>query len=93
MIKKDDVEHMAELARIDLDEKEMESLRDDLSGIIDYIDRLKELDVSEVLPSDDPTLLKNVTRDDVESGCEEREELIDDFTEKEKGYLKVRQIL
>ena len=93
MIKKDDVERMAELARIDLDEGEKGSLKEDLSGIIDYIDRLKKLDISGVLPSDDLTMLKNVTRDDIESDCDERKELVDDFTEKEGEYLKVRQIL
>jgi len=93
MIKKDDVEYMANLARIDLDEEEKESLQKDLSDIIGYIDRLKELDISDVLSSDHSIMIENVTREDIKVDCDERRELIDNFTEEDEDYLKVRQIL
>ena len=92
MIKKDDVEYMANLARIDLNEEEKESLQKDLSDIIGYIDRLKELDISDVLSLDHSIMVENVTREDIKVDCDEREKLIDDFTEKDENYLKVRQI-
>jgi len=93
MIKKDDVEYMANLARIDLDEKEKESLQKDLSDIIGYIDRLKELDISDVLLPDQSIMVENVTREDIKADYDERRGLIDNFTEDDGNYLKVRQIL
>jgi len=93
MIKKDDVEYMANLARIDLDEGEKESLQKDLSDIIGYIDRLKELDISDVLSLDHSIMVGNVTREDIKVDYDERRGLIDNFTENDKNYLKVRQIL
>ncbi len=80
MIKKDDIKHIAELARIDLNE----DLQDDLSNIIGYIDRLKMLEVSNLLPNYS-IMTENITREDVEKSYQ-------DF-DKKGEYLKVRQIL
>ncbi len=91
MIKKEEVERMADLARLNLSDKEKESLRGDLSDIIDYVDKLKEADVSGVASFDHSSV--NITRDDIDENYEEKDELIDDFSEKEGRYLKVRQIL
>ncbi len=93
MIKREEVEYMAKLARIDLDENEMESLRGDLSDIIGYIDKMKDLDISGVTPSDHSIVGENVTRDDIDIDYGDKDGLIDDFTEKERRYLKVRTIL
>ncbi len=90
MIKKEEVEKMADLARLKLRDEEKESLRGDLSNIIDYVDKLKEADVSGVLSFDHSNV--NVTRDDTDESYKEKDELIDDFTEKDGRYLKVRQI-
>lgn len=80
MIKKDDIKHIAELARIDLNE----DLQDDLSNIIGYIDRLKMLEVSN-LSLNYSIMTENITREDVEKSHQ-------DF-DKKGEYLKVRQIL
>ncbi len=93
MIKREEVEYMAKLARIDLDENEMESLRGDLSDIIGYIDKMKDLDISGVTPSDHSIVSENVTRDDIDIDYGDKDGLIGDFTEKEGRYLKVRTIL
>lgn len=80
MIKKDDIRHIAELARIDLNE----DLQGDLSDIISYIDRLKMLEVSNLSPNYS-IMTENITREDVEKSHQ-------DF-DKKGEYLKVRQIL
>jgi len=49
-ISREDVVYVAQLAHLDLTEAEVEKFRQQLDGILSYIDKLKELDVSGVEP-------------------------------------------
>ena len=60
-----DVEHIAELARLEFDEKEKEKLTHELNDILKYIEKLNELDTSNVEPLSHVIELSNVFRDDV----------------------------
>jgi aspartyl-tRNA(Asn)/glutamyl-tRNA(Gln) amidotransferase subunit C len=51
MIKKEEVEHIAKLARLGLTEKEKEKIQKDLSSILDYFKLLRKLDTSKVEPT------------------------------------------
>ena len=59
-----EVEHVAHLARLRLSAEELEKMRTDLSAILDHIDMLKEVDVSDVAPTAQVTDLANIVRDD-----------------------------
>ncbi|MES2630339.1 MAG: Asp-tRNA(Asn)/Glu-tRNA(Gln) amidotransferase subunit GatC [Patescibacteria group bacterium] len=63
-ITKDDVQHLAQLSSLQLDEAEVESLRTDLENIVGYIEQLSELDTTGVEPTYQVTDLQNVWRDD-----------------------------
>lgn len=63
-ISKDEVEKMAHLARLDIDDPLKETLSDQLSYILDYIDKLKDVNVEGVFPSSGATFLNNVLRQD-----------------------------
>jgi len=65
MISREDVVHVARLARLELSETEIERMREQLNGILRYIDKLKELDVSGVEPMAHALPLHNVLREDV----------------------------
>jgi len=54
-----EVEHVAHLARLRLSAEELEKMRTDLSAILDHIDLLKEVDVSDVAPTAQVTDLFN----------------------------------
>lgn len=60
----DEVEKMAHLARLDIDESLKETLSGQLSHILDYIDKLKDVDVEGVTPSSGAAFLDNVLRRD-----------------------------
>jgi aspartyl-tRNA(Asn)/glutamyl-tRNA(Gln) amidotransferase subunit C len=62
MIRREDVVHVARLARLELSETEIERMREQLNGILRYIDKLKELDVSGVEPTSHAVPLVNVMR-------------------------------
>jgi aspartyl-tRNA(Asn)/glutamyl-tRNA(Gln) amidotransferase subunit C len=60
-----DVEHVARLARLALSDGEKERMRSELDGILAYIDKLRAVDTSGVLPTSHAVPLTNVMRDDV----------------------------
>ena len=64
MISREDVVHVARLARLELSETEIERMREQLNGILRYIDKLKELDVGGVEPTSHAVPLVNVMRED-----------------------------
>ena len=64
-ISKDEVEKMAHLARLEIDDSQKEKMALQLSHILGYIDKLKDVDVSDVKLSSGVTVMNNVLREDV----------------------------
>jgi aspartyl-tRNA(Asn)/glutamyl-tRNA(Gln) amidotransferase subunit C len=64
VISRQDVEHVARLARLALSDAELERMREQLSAILAYIDKLRALDVEGVEPTSHAVPLVNVMRDD-----------------------------
>jgi aspartyl-tRNA(Asn)/glutamyl-tRNA(Gln) amidotransferase subunit C len=95
MISKEKVKHIAKLARLALSEKEVENYQKELSKILEYIEKLKEVDVSGIEPVFHPLKIKNVMREDVEVKKEVNQikKLIELMPEKKRGYLKVKKVL
>ncbi len=94
MITKEDVKHIAKLARLGLTEKETEKFQKELSSILDYFEKLKEIDVSRVEPMSHSVLVENVMRGDEsrETGVKSQK-LLEAAPESKDGYLKVKPIL
>ncbi len=65
MIDRDQVVHVARLARLELGEDEVGALADELSSILDHVDRLLAVDTEGVEPTTHVVPLENVLRDDV----------------------------
>jgi len=63
-ITRQEVEHVAKLARLRFNEAEMERFTDQLNAILAYIDKLNELDTSRVEPTYHVLELVNVFRED-----------------------------
>ncbi len=61
---KKELEHLAELARLDLKPGEEEKLQNDLGAILDHFKELEGLDTSKVSPMTGGTMLKNALRED-----------------------------
>ena len=91
MISKDDIKKLAELARIHLTEKEEKELEKDLSSILGYVEKLKEVDVSNVPEMTHATDSKNVFRADEEI---KRDDILlrEQFPDSERAYLKVKGV-
>ena len=65
MISRQEVEHVARLARLHFEDEELTRLQPELSQIIDYVQQLAELDLSGLEPTSHAVALKNVFRPDV----------------------------
>lgn len=63
-ISKNEVEKIAHLARLDIDEDLKETLSGQLSHILDYIDTLQQVDVDGVTPASGAAFMNNVLRED-----------------------------
>ena len=94
-ISSDEVEHIAELAKIDLTDKEKEKLSDELSDVLGYIEHLNEVDTSKIEPVSQVTGIINSLREDVADSCDEdvRKKMIENFPEEQDGYIKVKQVM
>ena len=64
MIERDQVLHVAKLARLRLSEEEVEKMVGELSGILDHVDRIGNLDLDGVEPTSHVVALENVLRAD-----------------------------
>jgi aspartyl-tRNA(Asn)/glutamyl-tRNA(Gln) amidotransferase subunit C len=93
MLDKNEVKHIASLARIGLDEKEIEKFSHDLSSILDWIKQLEEVDVSGVLPTAHITGMNNNSREDRTEEFLNKEEIVKLFPESKNGYDKVKSVL
>jgi aspartyl-tRNA(Asn)/glutamyl-tRNA(Gln) amidotransferase subunit C len=83
------LEYLANLARIELDEREEEKLLRDLQKILEHFQELQELDTSSVAPLTGGTELINAFREDAEGEKGNRGGGTEQFPEKYKGYLKI----
>src|SRR5437867_13089872 len=63
-ITREEVLHIARLARLELSDTELERMREQLNSILTYIDRLRALDVTGVEPTSHALPLVDVVRDD-----------------------------
>jgi len=59
-----EIDHLLELARIELSSQEKEKIALDLEKILDYVKQLQELDTNNVEPMTGGTLLQNICRED-----------------------------
>jgi aspartyl-tRNA(Asn)/glutamyl-tRNA(Gln) amidotransferase subunit C len=64
MIDRDQVLHVARLARLRLSEEEVETMAGELSGILEHVDRIGRLDLEGVEPTSHVVTLENVLRAD-----------------------------
>ena len=94
MISKEEVEHIAELARLELSENEIVKMQKDLSAILDYFDLLKKAPKPETQPAFAKALAGEARKDEILQRVEGlSEKLISAAPDKKDGYIKVKAIL
>jgi len=92
-ITREDVLHIARLARLELSDPELETMRAQLDSILTYIDRLKALDVTGVEPTSHAVPLVNVMRDDEVVPCFAPAEMLRNAPDRVGEFFRVPRIL
>ena len=88
-----DVEYVAGLAQLDLDEAAKQRLQKEMGDILDYMDKLDELDTSDVQPMMHVLNITNVFREDVVGESLDQEAVFKNAPDAQDGYFLVPRIL
>jgi len=90
---KEEIEHIALLARLSLSEEEKGIFGSQLSSILDYMEKLNELDTSTVQPTSHVLSLHNVTRDDLLRSSITREDALSNAPAHTEKFFRVPKII
>lgn len=88
-----DVEHVAKLARLTLTEEEKTAFTSQLNAILNYANKLDELDTEHVEPTSHVLPITNVLRDDVNRPSIPLEKVLLNAPDEEGGQIKVPAVL
>ena len=88
-ISREEVLHVAKLARLALSEEEIERLGEQLNAILEAVGKVSELDLADVTPTSHPLALVNVVDRDEPRPSLEREQALANAPERETGAFRV----
>lgn len=89
MIDREQVLHVARLARLRLSEEEVQRMSSELSGVLDHVDRIAELDLDAVEPTSHVIGLENVLREDRPRPSLPKEEILEPAPDPAEGGFRV----
>ena len=92
-ISREDVLHVARLARLALSDEEVERMRRELDGILGYIDKLSALNTEGVEPTSHAVPLTNVMRDDEPEPSYPRDEMLANAPDRAGELFRVPRII
>ncbi|HSB69334.1 MAG TPA: Asp-tRNA(Asn)/Glu-tRNA(Gln) amidotransferase subunit GatC [Candidatus Methylomirabilis sp.] len=92
-ITREEVEHVARLARLELTEAEMEQMTAQLDSILGYMDTLNELDTGQVEPTTTVIPMTSVMREDMVRPSLTQEEALANAPDREDVYFRVPRII
>jgi aspartyl-tRNA(Asn)/glutamyl-tRNA(Gln) amidotransferase subunit C len=90
---REQVRHVAELAKLKLTEAEVALFQEQLSAILDYAERLDELDTEQIPPTAAVLPLHNVMRADAPRASFPRETMLSNAPAAQEGFVKVKVVL
>jgi aspartyl-tRNA(Asn)/glutamyl-tRNA(Gln) amidotransferase subunit C len=88
-----DVEHVAKLARLDLNDNEKEQFTEQLNAILKYAEQLKQLNTDHVTPTSHAMPLVNIMRKDEARSSLPLEKVMLNAPDEEDGQFKVPAVL
>jgi aspartyl-tRNA(Asn)/glutamyl-tRNA(Gln) amidotransferase subunit C len=89
MIDREQVLHVARLARLELSEEEVERMAGELSAVLDHVEVMSELDLEGVEPTSHVVALENVLRDDESRPSWPRERMLELAPDPADGAFRV----
>lgn len=92
-LSREDVLHIARLARLRLEPDEVDRYTEQLGGILEHFAALAAVDTEEVEPTANPLPLRNVMREDEVTPSLPRDEALANAPRVEDGHIRVRAVL
>ena len=93
IISDETIEYVGILAKLELTDEEKEQAKKDMGSMLDYIDKLGELDTRGVEPMSHVFPVNNVFREDVVTNGDEREAILKNAPEEKNGMFAVPRTL
>ena len=92
-ITQEQVEHVANLARLNLSNRGKEKYTSQLNGILNFFEKLKHLDTTNVEPTSHVMDVYNVMREDEKSSIRYKRGSFKECTDQEEGHFKVPPVM
>ena len=92
-LSREEVLHIARLARMGITDDEVDKLREQLSDILDNFEVLQQVNTDDVLPTAQSIALKNVIRDDTMSASYSPGDILSNAPRREQDYFKIHAVL
>ncbi|GMQ56872.1 Asp-tRNA(Asn)/Glu-tRNA(Gln) amidotransferase subunit GatC [Vallitalea sediminicola] len=92
-ITKEQVEHVANLARLNLTEEEKEQMTTDMEVIIEFANRINEINIDNINPTAHIIPINNVFREDIVNPSFSRDELLSNAPNRANGCFSVPRIV
>ena len=92
-VSREDVAHIALLARLGLSDDEAEAMRNDLGSILGYIEKLRGLDTAAVEPTAHVIDLPTPLRDDRVTNAEAAQAMVGNAPDRDRTFLRVPKII
>lgn len=92
-VTKNDVEYIAKLARLKFNENELENFTHELNKILNYVEKLNELNTENVEPLSHPVENVNVFREDILQPSIDREEALRNAPSSTDEFFKVPKVI
>jgi aspartyl-tRNA(Asn)/glutamyl-tRNA(Gln) amidotransferase subunit C len=93
VLSREEVQHVARLARLHLSDEELERMREQLDAILAYVDKLRELDVEGVEPTSHAVPLVDVMRADAVTPCLSQEAALANAPDRAGEFFRVPRII
>jgi len=91
MISSEEIKNIAKLSYLEINDDEMEEIRNSFSSILEYIKKLQELDTDDIEATPSIIELESVMREDIAK--DNNGDLINAFSRSKNNYLEVKKIL
>ena len=92
-LSREQVLHIALLARLGLTEAEVDRLREQLSNILENFEALQQVDTSNVPPTAQSITLQNVMKSDEEAASLPQSQILANAPRREENWFRVRAVL
>jgi aspartyl-tRNA(Asn)/glutamyl-tRNA(Gln) amidotransferase subunit C len=92
-ITREEIEHVARLARLELTEEEKETFTGQMDAILAYVDKLNELDTSDIIPTSHAVPMENAFREDLVAESFTTDNALLNAPDRSESFFRVPKVI